>query len=80
MPSVTSLAFNYLTCWQLEVEKQGGEGSSWEGKRQAGGGSGSSRGGGSERAELSHALMKTHELQYFLNTSLKNIDLAQKSS
>lgn len=32
------------------------------------------------RAELSRALMKTHELQYFLNTSLKNIDLAHKSS
>lgn len=33
-----------------------------------------------ERMELSRALMKTHELQYFLNTSLRNIDLACKSS
>lgn len=33
-----------------------------------------------ERAELSCALMKTHELQYFLDTSLRNTDLARKSS
>lgn len=33
-----------------------------------------------ERAELSCALMKNPELQYFLNTSLRNIDLAQRSS
>lgn len=25
MPSVTALAFNYLTCWQLEVGKQAGK-------------------------------------------------------
>lgn len=25
MPSVTTLAFNYLTCWQLEAGKQAGE-------------------------------------------------------
>lgn len=25
MPSVTTLAFNYLTCWQLEVGEQAGE-------------------------------------------------------
>lgn len=25
MPSVTTLAFNYLTCWQLKVGKQAGK-------------------------------------------------------
>lgn len=25
MPSVTALAFNYLTCWQLEAGKQAGK-------------------------------------------------------
>lgn len=58
MPSVTTLAFNYLTCWQLEVGKQ-------EEKKK--------KGSEEQKAELDSDLMWTvSQEHHFLSTSLKN--------
>lgn len=69
MPSVTALAFNYLTCWQLEVGKQA-EKKNGERKRER------RKSCEEQKAGLDSDLSgQSGQAQYFLGTSLKSIHL-----